>query len=319
MSRFNQLADALAAKGAHNPRALAAHIGRKKYGRAGMAAMAAAGRAKAKRSAPPDLDEILRYDRLWALDDIAVRSGGDGRTVEAYAAVFDSPTEVKDQHGHYMEVISRSAFNRAVSHGIDRIGVYYHHGMTLHGTPSDLGSVPIGSPVEVRPDGRGLRTVSRFNKSALADSVLEAIRNGDIRGYSFRGRIYQSNPLRVPKSTRAGDLPTITRTELGLSEYGPTPTPYYAEAGILAVRSAADVAANLANDKAFRDELFRILSVRTPTDPRSDIHATPNPGPGAEDPPVMALRSAANVRRRIAVARILGEIDEHETPGGSPG
>jgi Mu-like prophage I protein len=46
MSRFSRLSSALAAKGAHNPDALAAHIGRKKYGRAGMAALAAAGRAK---------------------------------------------------------------------------------------------------------------------------------------------------------------------------------------------------------------------------------------------------------------------------------
>lgn len=42
---FNRLTAELAAKGAHNPRALAAYIGRKKYGRAGMAALRARGRA----------------------------------------------------------------------------------------------------------------------------------------------------------------------------------------------------------------------------------------------------------------------------------
>ena len=31
--RFSQLTEALAAKGAHDPRALAAYIGRKKYGK----------------------------------------------------------------------------------------------------------------------------------------------------------------------------------------------------------------------------------------------------------------------------------------------
>lgn len=234
-----------------------------------------------------DSSEVLRYDRSWALDDIAIRSGGDGRTVEAYAAVFDTPSEIKDQHGHYMEVIHRSAFNRAISHGIERIGVFYHHGMDLHGTPAQgPGSVPIGAPVDVRPDGKGLRTVTRYNQGAFADSILEAIRNNAIRGYSFRGRIFQSNPSRVPSLKRDGSLPTITRTELGLSEYGPTPTPAYVDAGILAVRSVPAVAAQLASlDPDERAELIRMLAVSTPTDPETDDTATPDVGPGAEDSP----------------------------------
>lgn len=47
---FKKLKRQLAAKGARNPGALAAYIGRKKYGRAGMAAKAAAGRRKKRRS-----------------------------------------------------------------------------------------------------------------------------------------------------------------------------------------------------------------------------------------------------------------------------
>ena len=229
--------------------------------------------------------EILRYDRSWALDDIIIRSGGDGRTVEAYAAVFDTPSEIRDQHGHYMEVISRSAFNRAISHGINRINVFYNHGLTVHGTSDSFGSVPIGSPVDIQPDGRGLRTVTRFNRSTLADSVLEAIRAGDIRGYSFRGRIFQSNPDRVPRPRPGSALPTVTRTELGLAEYGPTPTPAYADAGILAVRSVDQVAAHivsLSTDE--RAELVRMFTVSTPLDPETGT-ATPDVGPGTEDSP----------------------------------
>jgi HK97 family phage prohead protease len=304
MSRFSRLSAALAKRGAHDPDALAAHIGRRKYGRAGMAALAAKGRARhAKRSETPLGGEIMRYDRMWPLDDILIRSGGDGRTVEAYAAVFDSPSEITDQHGHYLEVISRTAFNRAISHGIDRINVFYNHGLNLHGTPSDLGSVPIGSPVDIRPDGRGLRTVTRFNRSTLADSVLEAVRAGDIKGYSFRGRVFQSNPARVPRSRPGSPLPTITRTELGLAEYGPTPTPAYAEAGILAVRSAAAVAAqivSLPSDE--RAELVRMLAVSTPLDPETEP-ATPDVGPGTEDSP-----DGRSGRNREAIAAILGDL-----------
>lgn len=264
--------------------------------------------------------EILRYDRMWDLDDIEITRGGSGREVTAYAAVFDTPSEINDQHGHYMEVISRSAFNRAISHGIDRIGFYYHHGMTLAGTPSDLGSVPIGSPLEVRADGKGLRTVSRFNKSALADATLEAIRAGDIKGYSFRGRIFQSTPdiKRVPRN-RSGGLPTITRTELGLTEYGPTPTPYYVGAGIVAIRSAQQVAEALAHlDVEERDELLRIIrasgsAASTPRDPDADFNATPTEGLGAEDPRTAhSGRQLSDIARKIQRARILMGANRNE-------
>lgn len=227
---------------------------------------------EAKRSEP----EL--YVRSWMLEDVVIRSGGDGRTVEAYAAPFDSPAEIQDQHGHYMEEIDRTAFNRTLSHGIQRVSVFYHHGMTLHGTPSDLGSVPIGRPVDIKPDQRGLLTVTRYNKSQLADSVLEAIRNGDIPGYSFRGRIYKSKPDRVPRARSGGSLPTVRRMELGLTEYGPTPSPAYAGAGIIAMRSAKVLTA--------LDEAQRFIQSLSPTscgDPGDDS-ATSNQELGTEDP-----------------------------------
>lgn len=252
------------------------------------------------RSMQPFGPEIMRYERFWDLDDIEIMRGGDGRTVEAYAAVFDVPAEIKDAHGHYYEVINRSAFNRTISHGIGKVGFFYHHGMTLHGTPSDLGSVPIGSPVEIKADQKGLRTISRFNKSALADSVLEAIRAGDLRGYSFRGRIVQSTPNRIPRG-RSGELPTIVRNELGLTEYGPTPTPYYADAGILAVRSAQLLAG--LDDEA-RQAVFRMFSASTPTrDPEPETFATPTQGLGAEDPHVERSETTHSGRQQSDIAR----------------
>ena len=235
-----------------------------------------------------------QYARSWALEGIeilrAAKGGSGGRTVEAYAAVFDVPTEITDTHGHYMEVIARTAFNRTLSHGIDRVGVYYHHGLTIHGTPSDLGSVPIGSPLDVRADGRGLRTVTRYNRSPLADSVLEAIRNGDIRGYSFRGGIFRSTPARIPRARAGAALPTVTRQELGLAEYGPTPTPAYVGASIEALRS-----------------MFDHVFGSTPRvgetggeDPEQS--ATPDePGPGAEDPPDRHSTRHHLLRLRAAV------------------
>lgn len=49
VSKFRKLSSKLAKKGASNPDALAAYIGRAKYGAKGMAKKAAAGRKKAAR------------------------------------------------------------------------------------------------------------------------------------------------------------------------------------------------------------------------------------------------------------------------------
>lgn len=249
------------------------------------------------------------YDRSFPLDGIEILSrakGGDGRTVEAYAAVFDTPQEIHDAHGDYTERIHRTAFNRTLSNnGASRALPLYHHGMNVvDSKPNPLAQVPIGTAVSINADGRGLLTVTRFNKSALAESVLEAIKNDDIRGYSFRGAIYRSNPTRVPRTRPGQPLPDVTRMELGLSDYGPTPTPYYEGAAILAVRSVHQIASELAGlDEAERHELIRMLAT-TGYGHSEPTTATPRRGPGTEDP-----RSAHS--GRIELLRLRAEAVLH--------
>jgi HK97 family phage prohead protease len=138
------------------------------------------------------------FSRSFPLEDIQIRSTTDGRTVEAYAAVFNTQTEIRDQQGHYLEQIARSAFTKTLTERARRVLVLYNHGRDLDGGPSGLGAVPIGRPLEIRADGIGLMTVTRYNKSSLADSVFEAIRAGDVDGMSFRGLFVKSTP-EVPR------------------------------------------------------------------------------------------------------------------------
>src|SRR5262245_43949882 len=191
--------------------------------------------------------------RSYPLEDIRILSRAqgsgyaDGRTVEAYVAVFDREAEIHDGQGHYREVIDRTAFNKAIADSRPqggrtawRTGVFYNHGMTLHGTPSDRFSVPLGSPVDIRAEERGLLTVTRYNATSLADEILESIRSGDITGHSFTGRIIRSDPERPPRGGyRMGHkgLTTVRRHELGLGEYGPTPFPAYVDTAVVGVRS----------------------------------------------------------------------------------
>ena len=182
---------------------------------------------------------MTSFVRNYPLEDITIRSGGDGRTVEAYAAVFNVDTEIHDHQGQYLERISPQAFNRTIAHRGTSFGVFYNHGLTLQGTPSERASLPIGTPEEVRADSRGLYTVTKYNNTPLADEVLEAIRTGAITGQSFSGRFAGSDPA-VPaggfRRSKSGELTVVTRNEVLMTEYGPTPFPAYESAAILGVR-----------------------------------------------------------------------------------
>ena len=189
------------------------------------------------------------FMRLYALEDIHIlrsADGGDGRTVEAYAAVFGEPAEIQDHEGHYIEEIEPTAFNRAIEHaGRARGGfpgsvkVLWNHGRDLSGKASDRFSMPIGVPVDIRAESRGLLTRTRYSETPLADEVLENIRAGSITSQSFTGAIMRSTPplRRGDKYRPSGnDLTTVRRTELGLREYGPVLWPAYSGAEIVGVR-----------------------------------------------------------------------------------
>jgi len=174
-------------------------------------------------------------ERAFPLIDIDIERGGDGRTVTAYAATFGDPYEVRDQFGHYFETINRAAFNRTLGRGLAGIQVLFNHGRTIDGTPSERFSMPLGKPIDVRPDSRGLLTVTRYSKTPLADEALELIRDGAVSAQSFRGPIVATaRPVR-----HESGLMLVERTELGLREYGPAPFPANIGAAMVAVRSSA--------------------------------------------------------------------------------
>jgi HK97 family phage prohead protease len=251
-ARFKKLSASLAAKGAHDPDALAAYIGRKRYGKGKFMKLAAKARGGAKRSDDglPAGDAV--YFRTYELEDIhivrAAHGDATGRLVEAYAAVFGQPAEIRDFEGHYTEEIDPAAFNKVLADvgrsrsGFGSVKCMFNHGLTMHGTPSERGSMPIGVPVDIRPETRGLLTLTRYSETPFADEILENIRNGAITAQSFTGRIVRSDPqLRRGEKHRpsGGRLPLVRRTELGLKEYGPTPFPAYSGAEMVGVRMSA--------------------------------------------------------------------------------
>lgn len=238
--------------------------------------------------------------RWVAIEDMEIsRVNRQAREVTAYATFFGQPAEIRDKHGHYWEEINRTAFNRTLSHGVGRVQVFYNHGYDLSGRPNILGAVPIATPSSIKPDGRGLLTIARYNDSEVADAVLAAWEGGQIRGQSFSGKVFQD---RV-KGSRGG-LEHIERTELGLREFGPTHSPAYDGDGLVMMRSE------------FEDVLRAILPTLINPDgtPLSaspegrSTSATP-PGPGADDEDSASRHSSRN--RNLARARAAKMKMEH--------
>lgn len=226
--------------------------------------------------------------RAFPLADVSVRRGrtmcescgqdATGRIVDHYIAPFDEETEVRDQHGHYYEAIDATAFNKRLADlsrsaaGVRQVGVFYNHAKTLYDTPADMWSVPVGHPSVIRADGRGLLGSTHYGRDEASDRIFQGVVDGNITGHSFTGRIVRSNPDRIPRAPRGGDLPRVRRMELGLTEYGPTPVPYYVATNVVAVR------AELAGQHSDMEPL-----ATTPPLPS---------GAGPEEPHISALRSA---------------------------
>jgi phage head maturation protease len=232
------------------------------------------------------------------------RGGSDGRTLTAYASTFGNEYPVNDFDGDYDETINRAAFNRHLGqHGFGRVRVMFNHGLNVFHTPSDRFALPIATPVDVRADGRGLLTVSRYASTDLADEVLRLIEDGAVKEQSFRGPVIRSAPVRVGSDGRR----KIERLELGLTEYGPAWVGANPDAKFMALRSMViDETLAAMTDEERADLLEKLQGTPPEVDPLADEEIpedTPDTTPivvvPVEDPSNdINLLANANRRRR---------------------
>ena len=249
--------------------------------------------------------------RTYQLEDMTIRSDGSGRVVESYFAVF-APirSEVVDQDGHYLEENAPSLFTKTLRERGLNIPVFYNHARTLDGTPDGSLSVPIGKPLEIKPDDRGVFNAVRYLQNPLADSVLDGIRNKVINGMSYSGR-YLKSTKSFPQGRGRGRLPLIVRHEAALREFGPTAIPQFPEAEILGTRAQQVLRMLLANPATLTAQDLALLGdfegLTTPPqgEPEAPPADTPE-GSGAvetDEPREHSARSIS-LRSRIRAARI---------------
>jgi uncharacterized protein len=258
--------------------------------------------------------------RSTALDDapLEVSRSGDGRTITGYVAVFDTVTRIRDIHGTYDETNARSAFNKSIADRGTKFLVTYNHGMTLYGTPSSEFSVPLGVARSVTPDERGVLVEIAVDKTPLGDAILEGARSGSIPGMSYTGGLVRSTPEKPRggyRIGRDGQLPLVTRLEIAMREFGPTPTPAFDAAQIVGVRSlVASIEGLNPNERA---ELIELLSRAHDLSSATSEPADDSTSPEAatpDEPPTGALRSASPISPAERIARIRRVVS-----GVSPG
>jgi HK97 family phage prohead protease len=243
---------------------------------------------------------IRPCSRQFALEDLHVRSDGDGRTVEAYAAVFNSRTEVMDQDGHYNEELSPGSFRKTLQE--KRPGdfrVLFNHGRTIDGSPNNLATMPIGVPLKIEADEKGVWTQTRYLDNPLAQDVLDAIKNGAITAQSFSGRFMKS-VRSYPDGRHSRSL--ITRHEVDMREYGPAVFAAYPDAAILGLRAEMFVHSLLATPPEKRVEwLQQFEGLTTPIlEPEAFAIGTPSGAAPTDEPPE---HSAQSLRSRIRAER----------------
>lgn len=157
----------------------------------------------------------------------------DGRTLEGYAAVFDSPTTIESWEGEFEEVVKRGAFRRTLG---TRTPVMQFD----HGNDKRTGSVPIGAIQDIREDAEGLFVRARLFDNELVEPIRQAVEGQAIRGMSFKFRVMNDRwtdasgeELKGSDLTDLmddpGDRGPLRReiTEVDLFELGPVVFPAY--------------------------------------------------------------------------------------------
>lgn len=147
----------------------------------------------------------------------------DGRTLEGYAAVFDTPTRIDSWEGKFDETIAKGAFKRTINARTPVL--QFDHGHDLR-----TGSVPIGAIETLKEDATGLFVRARLFDNDVVEPIRQAIEGGAIDGMSFRFRVVRD------EWDESGDIPTRTIREVELFELGPVVFPAY-EATSVGVRS----------------------------------------------------------------------------------
>ena len=153
--------------------------------------------------------------------DLEIRDGGDGRTICGIACPFDSPTNIRDMSGEYIEVFRQGAFAKTIQEqAAKRVKTFAKH---------DSRALPLGRADLLREDTQGLYAELRISDTTAGREALELVRDGalDALSIGFRPITHRGDP-------DSGGV--VERTEVALLEISLVDYPAYSDAVITGVR-----------------------------------------------------------------------------------
>jgi HK97 family phage prohead protease len=180
---------------------------------------------------------------LRAVEFRATGDVGDGRTLEGYAAVFNTPTRIRGWEGDFDEEIAAGAFRKTLRKKTPVL-------QFDHGRDQRTGSVPIGAIDELSEDDQGLFVRARLFDNDIVEPIRQAIEGKALTGMSFRFQVAREtwadkDGVKIKDDELAkllwepGDRGPLKRTILEidpLHELGPVVFPAY-DATSVGVRS----------------------------------------------------------------------------------
>lgn len=154
--------------------------------------------------------------------DFEYETRSDGRTLEGYAATFNTPTRIAAVGGDFDETILPGAFKRSLAR---RMPVLQFD----HGKDPRIGTVPIGQIDALDEDDKGLHVRARLYEHPDIDRVRQAIAGGSITGMSFRFGVPKGGDTWVPMHERDKGAERELREirDADVHELGPVVFPAY--------------------------------------------------------------------------------------------
>lgn len=190
----------------------------------------------------------------------------NARTIEGYAATWD-----RDNHD---DIIKRGAFTKTIQERLPKgmIKMLWQH------------NNPIGLPLEMREDERGLWVKARVSDTTLGNDALVLMRDGVINQMSIGFSVIKSN---------VGTDGVRVITEAKLYEFSPVTFPANDNAEILAVKQ---LHAALKDGSIDRAELKKLIKSLLDDEPPEGTHEEEQPILGDEQKALAEMLQAFELK-----------------------
>jgi HK97 family phage prohead protease len=183
-----------------------------------------------------DLEKTPGGDSIRAAE-LQLPASGNGRTLTGLAVPYGVLTEIKDQRGHYQEMIAPGAFTAALA--ATRPRMFFEHGQDTR-----TGKTPIGSFDRVWEESDGVHVSGELFDNELVRPLADAARAGELPGWSIHFRTSADGKDEHWARTKGWDIRTVNRAqlpEISLVNFGAYPTTVSVRSGIDQLTGRSDV------------------------------------------------------------------------------